>query len=140
MPKISEETRAELAAKLEALGWEEKPITEAMRPLQEKLAAIETRREELIESYGVEVHGNCLACCRLMLTGDKAQSEASGEILCEECAYSYADIKSNHDEAVAAGMLGELDEDGIKAFAEEYAARVAAGQSINEKPLYVIGD
>lgn len=137
---ISREVRAELAAKLEALGWEERPIIEAMQPLRAKLIMIEARRDELIESYGVEVYGNCLACCRLMLVGDKAQSEASGGILCEECAYTYAEIKANHEEIAASGLTSELDPEGIEAFAEVYSGRVSAGLSVDEKPLYVIGE
>jgi hypothetical protein len=97
-------------------------------------------RSELLVSHDVEEHGNCLGCCRLMLAGDKAQSEASGEILCEECAYTYAEIKANHEEIAASGLTSELEPEDIEAFAQVYAARVASGLSVDEKPLYVIGE
>lgn len=81
----------------------------------------------------------CLGCTHLVKLGDKVQDEASGEIFCEACAYTYADIKANHDQCWATGIFGELDPESIQAFAEEYAAHLAAGGSPDDKPLYVLG-
>lgn len=81
----------------------------------------------------------CLGCAHLIKLGDKVQDEASGEIFCEACAYTYADIKAQHDEALATGDHGELDPESIQAFAEEYAAHLAAGGSPEDKWLYVLG-
>ncbi|ADH91757.1 hypothetical protein Snov_4501 [Ancylobacter novellus DSM 506] len=81
----------------------------------------------------------CLGCAHLVKLGDKVQDEASGEIFCEACAYSYAAIKADHDECSATGIFGELDPESMQAFAEEYAAHLAAGGSPDDKPLYVLG-
>lgn len=81
----------------------------------------------------------CLGCAHLVKFGDKVQDEASGEIFCETCAYTYADIKAQHDGALATGEYGELTPEGIAAFAEDYAAHVAAGGSPADKPLSVLG-
>lgn len=81
----------------------------------------------------------CLGCARQVKPGDKVQDEASGEIFCEACAYTYAEIKAQHDEALASGEYGELTPEGIAGFAREYDAHIAAGGSPDDKWLYVLG-
>lgn len=134
-------TRAALKAQLTALQQADEKVSAAMAPFRVAINAIQHVREMILEAHGIsEDPPTCLGCACPILPGDKAQDEASGEIFCEECAYTYTEIKANHDEIAASGLTSELEPKNIEAFAEAYAARIAAGQSVDEKPLHIYGE
>lgn len=131
---ISPEARGALKAELASLDDE-------ARPARLVLNRISLRRHALLDAHGLtDDPATCLGCECLILPGDKAQDEASGEIFCEECAYTYAEIKAQHDECWATSSFGELDPEHTIAFAEAYAIHIVAGGSPDDKPLYVCGE
>ena len=139
---ISPEARGALKALLKKIGDDEVELLAEERELQRRILRLREQRFNALAAVDMTEadHAVCYACCAVLLPGDKVQDLAGGDMVCEECAATYAEIKQNHDEALASGMLDELDDEGIAAFAEVYAARVAAGQSVDEKPLYVYGE
>jgi len=94
-------------------------------------AAIE-RMEEIADALP-EHHGDCLGCSAPIFEGDAYSPDVSGDILCEECSPTYADMVASpghfmhvDDEGEDAPMTAEQ----ARAIAD---AHVAAGGSLDDK-------
>lgn len=109
-------------------------IDEQMRTLTQPLRIARDSallvREMILEDAGLEEHGSCEGCSKILFVGDKAHVCSDGPTLCEDCAPSYGDCRRQ-----AVERQGEGDTEAEEAIAA-IDARTAAGGSLEDKAVH----
>lgn len=120
-------TREELVKALAALDERDRKNDAEMAPFREISRQIDEERQALLEANEAEVEGHCI-CGQLVLVGDRHCRTTDGEIMCVECAPTWADAVQSLEGSLAEGY----EDEDLSASLEVARARVSAGRG-NEK-------
>lgn len=128
---MEKEHRQALAAEIDKLTARAQEIRDAaIAPFREEINALESRAEELREQLGDDAIGQCEGCDCYLFEGDKGYRYAEGELACEGCAPTWADIEKMLNE-----NPGAFDDPAEARTAVE--VRKAAG-TLDEKNVFVL--
>lgn len=132
---MDEKTRASLKAQLSALNKAENAVRIARRPFDKAIDEIDTAREEILGAHEAEIAGECIGCTELLLVGEQGHRCRDGELLCEACAFTWADVKAQWD------MGEDSDAESAEArarFFSLFKAHIAGGGSPDDKILHAL--
>lgn len=121
-PKIDEATRASITEQYDALIKAQQNIETMMKPFHDAIGQIVTARDLLLEQHGgLEVHGTCEGCDKLLFVGEPGHRCSDGPTLCEDCAPTHADCLQQMKERV-----GEIDDEEDRRDLQDDIASVEA--------------
>lgn len=127
---LTPEQRLALEEQLAAFAGAEANIRKAMEPLRIALEGVTAARDVALQANGVEHHGDC-ECGKPLFTGDEAHHCLDGELLCEECAPTWADIREQMETDPGADLVG---------FNAALEAHLDAGGAITDKLTFALND
>ena len=93
--------------------------------------SIENARETLRDAYPDDVYEvDCEGCGKVILAGEHGHVCVEGETLCEECAFTWGEVKEQIDSGEHGG-----DDNQKAEFLASYEKHIAAGGSPDDKML-----
>lgn len=129
----TDENRKSLRELLDVLEKAQAAIDVAMKPFRDAQHAVDDARETILEHFDAEVFGSCELCSELILADDKYQPTGDAGPLCESCAATWGDALKQAEKSTD----DDYDFPGDRQSVIDGAhAHVAAGGSLDDKPLY----
>ncbi len=125
--------REKLSEELAEIEKAIQTIDALSKPLRTAESALVTVREAILDRYGAVIYDKC-ECGALILIGDKYHHCRDGEMLCEECAPTYADVKKQVEERIAEGRGPDQEDLDMMTVFEVMAER---GDSLDQKSVVV---
>lgn len=131
MTELETKVRSNLRAAIVALDALDDLCTVENGLGSEGIAA-ENAIDELIDNFSNDIRGRCEGCTKILFCGDKGHICYDGDpILCEECAYTWADVKAQYDKSEHGG-----DHDDRADFMKAFESHIASGGSADDKMLH----
>ncbi|NIJ40394.1 hypothetical protein FHS78_000664 [Parvibaculum indicum] len=118
------------------LAEAEAQIIEAMKPFNAALSAIHTAVETLREEAELTGHlGSCLECNDPLLPGDPGHVCRDGEWLCEQCAFTYAELKGQAETMLADKDSSDEDREHAGAMMARVERHLADGGKLEDRAV-----
>ena len=103
---LTTEQRADLRRQLKEIDAVQRPLIEERRKacewLDDRIAALEARREALLDTHEADIYGRCEGCLETLFIGDMGHTCNDGELaFCFDCAPTWNDLLSQCEEQEA---------------------------------------
>lgn len=100
---MTKEQRADLRRQLKEIDAAQEPLIKERRkicgPLNDKIDALEERKEELLAQHETDIYGRCEGCLETIFIGDLGHTCNDGELaFCYDCAPTWNDLLSQCEE------------------------------------------
>ena len=130
---MDEKTKDALKEQLAKLDKAESALRIARLPFDDAIEGIDDARQSILDAHDTDIAGRCVGCGDLLLVGDKGSRCFEGELLCEGCSYSWADVKDQWDR----GEREDADDaEARAAFMASYDAHIASGGNPDDLILH----
>jgi hypothetical protein len=120
-PKLTDEDREKLKARLDEIAAAEETIRKARKPFDDAIGALDTVRQQLLDEHEAEIADTCEGCSRLLFVGELGHRCADGPTLCLSCSPTWNDLAKDY----ATMSDDDISDEAVSR--ETIQARIAAG-------------